>query len=177
MTRPKGGSFQVRVGPESVWVPSARTRMRKEFRGIPTSDSKVGQIPLNLPFRLFDFKVLDEFHSVHPLCRWPEKSCGASATTFDNGGDNIDSLTCCHGSYSGSPPFTIYRLGNKKNHSQVGQIFLNHSQVGQAITAEATTLAPWAKLGRRASRHDDHNMKHRGAIKWIGWECRVVHLV
>ena len=76
-------------------------------------------------------------------------------------------LTCCHGSYSGSPPFTIYRLGNKKNHSQVGQIFLNHSQVGQAITAEATTLAPWAKLGRRASRHDDHNMKHRGAISGL----------
>ena len=64
---------------------------------------------------------------------------------------------------------TIYHLqvGNKKNHSQVGQIFLNHSQVGQAITAEATTLAPWAKLGRRASRHDDHNMKHRGAISGL----------
>ena len=34
----------------------------------------------------------------------------------------------------------------------------HHSQVGQAITAEATTLAPWAKLGRRASRQDDNNI-------------------
>ena len=32
-----------------------------------------------------------------------------------------------------------------------------HLQVGQAITDEATTLAPWAKLGRRASRQDHIN--------------------
>ena len=40
-------------------------------------------------------------------------------------------------------------------------------QVGQAIVAEGTTLGPWGKLGRKASRcEDDVSKKHFQQLSW-----------
>ena len=70
-----------------------------------------------------------ELFCLPPDCLWTEKICGASWTSYDDGGEELRiSLLMIDG---------------------------HLVQIGQAIVAEGTTHGPWGKLGRRASRHDE----------------------